>query len=413
MAGPQRRALKIVAVGLITLAACGGGGGGSSSKAKSTSSSTTKVATPPRTLPAPVGDAFYTPPSPLPKGAPGDVIRSQAIDAPPLAKAWRVLYHSRAVDGSDVAVSGVVVAPAAAATSDRPVLSYAHETTGIADACAPSKPANAATELPDVKKMIAAGYVEAATDYQGLGTPGVHPYLVGVSEGRSVLDIARAARQLGDTGAGKKVALYGYSQGGHAALFAGQIASSYAPDLDIVSVGATAPVADLPLLARALPTAPQDLGFGVLVTYGFAAAYPQLKPADILTPEVLADRAIVETECNERVLVPLAAKGYAAVFTKGPDQVPEWQSRLVENSPGATKPAAPVYIYRGGMDELATVPAIDRYVKDVCKLGAKVEVVTVQERTHSSIFDDDGDHQLAFIADRLAGKPLTASSCPT
>jgi dienelactone hydrolase len=408
MTGSQTRALAIVAAGLLILAACGGGG---TSKTKSTSP--TRAATP-TTLPAPAGDAFYTPPSPLPKGAPGDLIWAQSIDAPPLAKAWRVLYHSRGVDGSDVGVSGVVVAPAAAAaTPDRPVLSYAHETTGIADACAPSKPANAATELPDVKKMIAAGYVEAATDYQGLGTPGVHPYLVGVSEGRSVLDIARAARQVRDTGAGKKVAVYGYSQGGHAALFAGQIAPSYAPDLDIVSVNATAPVTDLALLARGLPNAPQGLGFGVLATYGFAAAYPQLKPADILTPAVLADRSIVETACNERVLVPLATQGYAAVFTKSPDDVPAWHSRLVENSPGATKPAASVYIYRGGQDQLATAPAIDSYVKAVCKLGAKVEVVTVPERTHSSIFDDDGQYQLAFIADRLAGKPLTTSSCPS
>lgn len=411
MAGSPRRVLALVAAGLMLLAACGGGG--SSSKAKSTSTSHTSAATTTTTQAAPAGDAFYTPPSPLPKGKPGDVIWAQAIDAPANAKAWRVLYHSRAIDGSDVAVSGVIVAPAAAATSDQPVLSYAHETTGIADVCAPSKPANAATELPDVKKMIAAGYVEAATDYQGLGTPGVHPYLVGVSEGRSVLDIARAARQLSDTGAGKKVAVYGYSQGGHAALFAGQIAPKYAPDLDVVSVGATAPVADLELLAQSLPTAPQGLGFGVLATYGFAAAYPNLKPADILTPEVLADRAVVETECNERVLVPLATKGYAAVFTKDPDQVPEWQSRLVENSPGKTKPAAPVYIYRGDKDELATVAAIDSYVNDVCKLGAKVEVVTVPGRDHGSIFDDDGVHQLAFIADRLAGKPLTTSSCPT
>lgn len=408
MAGSQTRALAIVAAGLLTVAACGGGG---TSKTKPTSP--TRAAKP-TTRPAPAGDAFYAPPSPLPKGVPGDLIWAQSINAPPLAKAWRVLYHSRAVDGSDVAVSGVVVAPAAAAaTSDRPILSYAHETTGIADACAPSKPANAATELPDVKKMIAAGYVTAATDYQGLGTPDVHPYLVGVSEGRSVLDIARAARQMRDIGAGKKVAVYGYSQGGHAALFAGQIAPSYAPELDIVSVNATAPVTDLALLAQGLPDAPAGLGFGVLATYGFAAAYPQLEPADILTPAVLADRSIVETACDERVLVPLATKGYAAVFTKNPDDVPAWRSRLVENSPGATKPAAPVYIYRGGQDQLATVPAIDSYVKAVCKLGAKVEVVTVPERTHSSIFDDDGQYQLAFIADRLAGKPLITSSCPS
>ena len=47
-----------------------------------------------------------------------------------------------------------------------------------------------------MKQLVDAGYVVAATDYEGLGTPGVHPYLVGESEGRSVLDAARAARAL-------------------------------------------------------------------------------------------------------------------------------------------------------------------------------------------------------------------------
>ena len=43
--------------------------------------------------------------------------------------------------------------------------------------------------------MLARGYVVVATDYPGLGVPGqIHPYLIGVSEGRAVLDSVRAAR---------------------------------------------------------------------------------------------------------------------------------------------------------------------------------------------------------------------------
>src|SRR5207248_4206355 len=89
---------------------------------------------------APSGRAFYLPPEPLPEAAPGTLIWSAPFKAIPGAQAWKVLYHSRAVDGSDVAVSGVVVAPTdAAPPNGRPVISWAHGTHGIADQCAPSR----------------------------------------------------------------------------------------------------------------------------------------------------------------------------------------------------------------------------------------------------------------------------------
>ena len=90
-----------------------------------------------------------------------------------------------------------------------------------------------------------AGYVVAATDYEGLGTPGVHPYLVGESEGRGVLDAARAAKALAATDAGDQVLVFGHSQGGQAALFAGELAASYAPELTVLGVAAAAPAADV------------------------------------------------------------------------------------------------------------------------------------------------------------------------
>ena len=89
---------------------------------------------------APTGRAFYLPPEPLPSAKPGNLIWSTPFKAIPGAQAWKVLYHSRAVDGSDIAVSGVVVAPTGPAPAGgRPVISWAHGTHGIADQCAPSR----------------------------------------------------------------------------------------------------------------------------------------------------------------------------------------------------------------------------------------------------------------------------------
>ena len=189
-------------------------------------------------LGAVAADDVEPPPSPLPAAAPGTLIRAEPIGAPAGARAWRILYHSRALDGRDVAESGLVVAPTGPAPAGgRPVMSWAHGTSGLADTCAPSRAADAASAVPYVADLLARGYVVAAADYEGLGTPGPHPYLVGPSEGRSVLDAARAARHVDGAGAGRTVVVAGHSQGGQAAVFAGELARRYAPDLDVRGVG--------------------------------------------------------------------------------------------------------------------------------------------------------------------------------
>ena len=79
------------------------------------------------------------------------------------------------------------------------MITYAHGTTGIADQCAPSRDGPARARQATSTRCsgwLKAGYAVVRTDYEGLGTPGVHPYLIGRSEGRGVLDIVRAARQL-------------------------------------------------------------------------------------------------------------------------------------------------------------------------------------------------------------------------
>ena len=146
------------------------------------------------------------------------------------AEGWLILYSSTSPDGEPVAVSGVVVAPADPPAGPRPVIAWAHGTTGVATGCAPSLSDDPLFELPALRRAPGRGWVVVATDYPGLGTPGQHPYVVGVSEGRAVLDAVRAAGQIDDgPELSSQVAVWGMSQGGHAALFAAQLAPAYAP----------------------------------------------------------------------------------------------------------------------------------------------------------------------------------------
>jgi hypothetical protein len=225
-------------------------------------------------------DPFYVAPNPLPKGKPGDVIRSQPLaGAPAGSQAWRVLYRSVGVDGKPTAVSGVVVSPTGPAPrGGRPVVSWAHPTTGVVDACAPSTLPDVFGLIPGLDALLAAGYVVAATDYEGLGTAGVHPYLIGASEGRSVLDAARAARRIGSAGANRRLVLWGHSQGGQASLFAGQMAPTYAPELQLVATAAAAPAGELRELLDLDSDTPEGIVLGAYAVNAYKDIYGPKHP---------------------------------------------------------------------------------------------------------------------------------------
>ena len=178
--------------------------------------------------------------APAAEPAAGDLLEAEPVDAGDL-DGWRITYLSTGVRGDLVEVSGLVFAPPGV-PANSPVVSWAHGTTGVADVCAPSATHPVGSEIP--MAIAAAGHIVAATDYEGLGTPGVHPYLVGESEGRSSLDIVRAVRQM-ELGASDRYLVWGLSQGGHAALWAGQLADSYAGELDLAGVVAAAPATDI------------------------------------------------------------------------------------------------------------------------------------------------------------------------
>src|SRR5207248_3120094 len=154
----------------------------------------------------------------------------------------------------------------------RTVLTWAHGTTGLGDACAPSRqyPTGQAAELLLAQAVLSRGFVYAATDYEGLGPPGDHPYLVGLSEGRNVLDAARAAERLAGTGGAptSKVLIWGHSQGGGAAAFAAELAPTYAPDLAVVGSIVGAPAAEFNTVVAGDATGPY-VGFSLMTVVGF------------------------------------------------------------------------------------------------------------------------------------------------
>lgn len=373
-----------------------------------TLTATANAAPPPQ---GPAGEAFYTPPSPLPAGADGDVIWWRPLPDDIINTGYLLLYRSRTALGAPVAVSGRVLVPKLAwrGSGPRPIVSVASGTRGIGDGCAPSK------YQPDYEKpllidaMLRRGWAVAITDYEGLGTPGTHPYVVGRSEGHGVIDVVRAATRLPATGlaGGGPVAFSGYSQGGGGAAWAGELAPSYAPDLNVVGIAAGGTPADLNAVAQYLDGS-VGFGFLLLAAFGLDAAYPELNLPAYLNDRGKTFYATEQDACVDAVL------GY--VFQHISDYTttnllatPAWQARLAANKLGAAAPRAPLYLFHGTHDEIIPLAQARTLRSQYCAAGVKVSWATFVGEHVSTLITAAPD-VLTYLGDRFAGK-AAPSNC--
>src|SRR6478752_2366438 len=362
---------------------------------------------------------FYTLPTPLPAGKPGEIVRTERLSsAPDRTIAWRVLYHTTDVTGADIVVSGVVIAPTAPAPAGgRVVVGWGHPTTGAAAKCAPSNGIDPFDLIEGMSELLNAGYVVAAADYPGMGVAGPNSYLIGTSEGNSVLDAVRAARNLPETGVGSNtdVLLWGHSQGGQAVLFAGQGAPSYAPELRVNGVAVAAPAADLgTLLDDDIPDASGvTLGSYAFAAYQsvYAATTPGLSLDQILTPEGVAATPGMAQLCLLGQHDELQAQAKALVghyLRSDPAVTPPWSTLLAQNTPGPL--SMPLYVAQGDADTLVLPAATKQFVAQQCAAGVHVTFALYPGDTHGSIALTAMPAVLSFFMGVLAGTP-PASTC--
>ena len=374
--------------------------------------------------------AFYTPPQPLPKAAPGTLIRSTVVHnvpgVPQGAVVWRILFHSTTITGADQAESGYVIEPSPSERvpqGGRPVIAWAHGTSGFAAPCAPSLFTSSGGGtgpylLPGLTQYLAAGYAVAAADYQGLGvSAGVHPYLVGSSEGRAVLDATRAARHLLASTTANKILIYGHSQGGHAALFAGELAPTYAPDLNVLGVVAAAPATGLSTLISiiATPAGAGFLPFSIPTAWSWTQTYSDLPTADVFTP---AGRAFAQAEvtngCSDQVSTAIAANKLTpqGVFVATAQTNPVVTEHAKGNDPGAVRTTVPMLIIQGSADQTVPPPLTDRFVRGIaCPAGDNVTYIREPGATHESVVFVAAPAIVSWMDNRVAGK-AAVSTCP-
>lgn len=364
----------------------------------------------------PSGLAFYKPKGKIPSAHGKLIWQRKAGGSVPLKSAAvtkLVLYSSKSPSGKNVAVSGSVSVPKGKAPKGGwPIISYGHGTTGIADKCAPSR--NTKGGIADgyisytdplMNEWLRAGYAVARTDYQGLGTPGDHPFLVGKASGRGILDIVRASRQLG-LKISNKYLIAGHSQGGHAALFAAGQASTWTPELKLRGTVAYAPASHFKTIAQALPayTTPNSItALATLLVRGMTVEYPQIDPQAALSDEILQFWPDTKTKCLSELAEPdnLAGIAPAKLLRPGYDLAPLYGILDAQNP--AVKTSAPVLLAQGTADQTTPKVFTDLLNGELADAGTSVDYKTYEGVDHGQVVAAAEPDVMSFFESKLPG----------
>jgi hypothetical protein len=361
-------------------------------------------------------DDFYTPPATLP-GKPGDIVRSRAVDAPlfPEANVWQIMYRSSDVEKRPVAVTGALLVPKLPSAGVRPLVVVVPGTRGLGDQCAPSKQMNPLTysyavdyENAIYSRLLANGVAIVITDYQGQGTPGLPPYLVGKPNGYAGLDALRAATRLAGAGlsSAAPMGVMGYSQGGQSSGWAGELQPSYAPELDlrgIVAGGTPSDMNDLLNHLNGNPTA--GAGFAIAAISGVNTAYPELNLDAHLTP---TGRDVMERARNTCYAEDFLTFGTTRIGDiTSPDvlTVPAYRDRLGKSLLGTKRPGAPAYILHGDIDQVVPYHLGVQLFYSWCSLGATVVFEELIGAEHVAGSQAMALGATTWMLDRLKGAP--------
>ena len=355
---------------------------------------------------------FYRAPASEVVGAPGTLVRQELIDGAPLgATTYRVLYRSTGLDNKPILVSGVVIVPPGdPPPGGRPIVAWAHPTSGVVPRCAPSLAIFLFEQIQGLRSFVRDGYVVAATDYPGLGTPGPHPYLVGTSEARAVIDSVRVAATMPGAGGGKKFVVWGHSQGGHAALFTGIIAKTYAPELDLLGVAAAAPATDLATLMNEDIDSVGGKNITAMTLWSWQRVF-DAKMDKVVDPRAMPAIDQLAQECIEgpfdlrrRQLTEQPLEQYF-LTTKQPSDVEPWHTLLAENSPGVLPPEIPVFLAQGADDTIVHPDVTKAYAARLCTAGSKVRMLSMPNIGHGRAAQASTQAMLEWTGNRCARLP--------
>ncbi len=263
--------------------------------------------------------------------------------------------------------------------------------------CAPSR--SDPFQFPAAEQLLAAGVLVVAPDYEGLGVEDeTHPYLVGAASGADLLDAARVGAA---EGGGHEVVIFGHSQGGHAALFARQLAGELEGELDVLGVVAAAPVTDPSRFLLQGRTDPRLFPFTAEALLAWSEVYEEPELSDLVVVEdAEAVRLARDEACTEDLVAP---RPLDEIFVDEPENIDAWTAVAAANTPVAGDLGIPVLLTHGDADALGPVEGTLAFHDELCAAGERVVLLRDASWGHGLALSEPLDEILGWIADRFAG----------
>ncbi|MDT8912992.1 lipase family protein [Amycolatopsis sp. PS_44_ISF1] len=315
------------------------------------------------------------------------------------SRVHRVTYRSANAGGAAIEVTGLVLRPARP-DPGKPLLAWAHGTTGLDDRCAPSTDPGLAGYTPLLRGFLEAGYPIAATDYEGLGTPGDHPYLVPGSEARSVLDSVRAARAL-DPALGPDWVAVGHSQGGQAALAAAELDPEAPRETRLLGAVAYAPAPNMTGEVAQLgqAAAPAEQALYTMMLIGLRTQHPELDYSDFLTPRARELVSAARTECIDDLIERFRSAGLAGsdFVPRDPASADRLRRWFAANELGHRPIRVPVLVAQGDADPVVRPELTNMTVAALRSHGGTVELRSYPGADHGKVLTASRDEVSRFL----------------
>jgi hypothetical protein len=352
---------------------------------------------------------------------PGTLLRQEPLEdhqsVPGAAASHRLLYTSTdGLGGEDmVVVSGTLhLPPGTPPEGGWPLLMWSHGTVGIADKCAPSWTGYVPFHNDHLREWLIEGYAIVASDYQGLGTKGTHPYLATRPAAFSNLDIIRAVYSA-DFSLADGVVIAGQSQGAGAAIATAGYAPSYAPELDLRAVVATGvPFFTPDALIAVQEARPNDvvdpmLGYNFLALSLLAQIDPDFHLEAYVSDEALPMARGISNICNRdmRAMIQESGLTYDKTFKIRPSEQLKQAFALMQFP--TLDISVPLFVGTGSIDR-DTPPRMQAgFVKSACATGSTIEAHLYDGFDHLSVLNHSQTDSKLFVERALSGDPVSGN----
>jgi acetyl esterase/lipase len=330
-------------------------------------------------------------------------------------------FESNWLDGSTTPITTQVFIPRYTQRGKRPVYVFAPGTTGLIDACRPSREHIAGIHWGLYRSHVLAhagqGAIGVLPDYMGFGDPAhLQAYCIAVAEGRMMLDAIRAIISFLEQSGGATVTdtavfIAGFSNGGHAAFAAADLRCTYAPEVQIAGVIGYGPSTDMQALFKEFPVvAPM-----VVHTYSSIYGRDRFDPSRILLPRWAVGLAKdVTRQCigGMQEYYPWSPRKMfrpdfadALLGNRLAEVFPQIHRILLENSTGLSGHRIPTLILQGTDDVVVSVRSQEAFVRELCRTKCPVQYILYKGSRHDTREIGFGEARRWMQRLTLGGKP--------